>query len=682
MEARIFAYYGALVPREALQRVFGHDEFRAGQEEVIRSILDGRPTLAVMPTGAGKSLCYQLPAVLLEGTTLVVSPLIALIRDQVRSLEAKGVAAASLTSADADGDRTLRRLRAGELDILYVAPERFRSRRFMEALQEAPLELVAIDEAHCISQWGHNFRPDYDRLGGLLTELGPKRLAALTATATPLVRDDIVSRLEMRRPQVVVTGFDRPNLELEVVESKGGAAKLKAVQAALKDLDGAGIVYVATRKHAEEVAAALAEEGLDARGYHAGIGASARRDVELFFAEAARPVVVATTAFGMGVDRADVRAVVHYHLPSSPEAYYQEVGRAGRDGEPARGVLIYDATDLRYVLMRADAACPTIETVAAAFDAFRASPRAAEGLDGWSRHLEPAVGASARAALVALDQAGDIDLETGEWAAELSVDEAILQERAKREHQRVDAMVGYVTRAPCRRRYLVDYFGDPRRPDACGICDRCLAPEPVELQGDDKTHVLMALSCIARMRGRHGKRRILEVLTGSQAQTVTDVGLHRLSTHGLLAHLDKKVVRSLIDALLQADLARIVGSSYPRIAISELGVAVLRGDKPVLLAPTWTKAGGGSRRQTRPTAEPPPELDADQQALLEVLRCWRTDTARRLGKPPYVVAHDRLLVLICTERPTTMDELAQLPGIGPAKLEQFGSEILEKVAAA
>ncbi|MEM9113662.1 MAG: ATP-dependent DNA helicase RecQ [Myxococcota bacterium] len=668
------------MPREALQRVFGHDDFRVGQEEVVQSILDGRPTLAVMPTGAGKSLCYQLPAVLLPGTSLVVSPLIALIRDQVRSLEAKGVAAASLTSADSDGERTLGRLRAGELDLLYVAPERFRSRRFLDALQAATLELVAIDEAHCISQWGHNFRPDYDRLGPLLADLEPKRLAALTATATPLVRQDIAARLRMERPNFIVTGFDRPNLELEVVESKGGQAKLKAVREALDSLDGAGIVYVATRKHAEEVAANLGEAGLDARAYHAGMSSGARNEVELFFAEASRPVVVATTAFGMGVDRADVRAVIHYHLPSSPEAYYQEVGRAGRDGKAARGVLIYDATDLRYVLMRADAACPSIEAVAAAFDAFKSTPRAADGLDAWSRRLEGMIGGAARAALIALDQAGDIDLETGDTAERLTVDESVLHERAKREHQRLDAMIGYVTRAPCRRRYLVDYFGDPRRPDACGVCDRCLAPPPVELEGDDKTQVLMALSCIARMKGRHGKGRILEVLTGSTAQTVVDVGLDRLSTHGILAHLDKKVVKGLIDALLQADLARIVGSSFPRIAISARGVEVLRGEKPVLMAPTWHKTGSSTRRR-RGSAPPPPELDAGQQLLLDALRSWRTDTARRLGKPPYVVAHDALLIRICAERPRTLDELAALPGIGPAKLEQFGPEILETVAA-
>ncbi len=662
-------------PTEVLQERFGLGSFRPGQPEVIASILEGRPTLAVMPTGSGKSLCYQLPAVMLDGITVVVSPLVALIRDQIRALESRGIAARSITSHDDHSARTraLKEIREGRLDLVYVAPERFRSSAFVEALRAANIAMFAVDEAHCISQWGHDFRPDYARLGDVIAELRPERVAALTATATPAVREDICLRLQLSRPNVIVTGFDRENLELRVVETRKRTAKLARVTEALEAVtSGAAIVYVATRKKADEVASALGDVGFDAHAYHAGMSGSERRRVELHFDAAPRPVVVATTAFGMGIDRADVRAVVHFQIPGAPEAYYQEVGRAGRDGQPAVGLLVWDQADLRHAHLRYERSCPTPEAVEAAFQLIQEN--GALGFEDLVAEVENVIGPSARAAVIALEQSGSIRIDAnGVRAVEArsQVDPKALNERARRERGRLDAMIGYVTRAACRRRYLVDYFGDPRRPDACGLCDRCSGPPPTVLQGDEKRPAMITLSCIARMRGRYGKGRVVEVLVGSESDAVLGAGLDRLSTHGLLSTWTKKRTMALIDGLVRGDYARIAGSDYPTIRLTERGAAVLKDEAPLALDMPEEKTA--SARPATASVEPGAEL------LFDALKSWRTERARELGKPPYIVAHDRLLVALCETRPRTLAELRDTPGIGPTKLEQFGSDILELV---
>lgn len=633
-----------------------------------------------MPTGAGKSLCYQLPAVLFEGVTLVISPLVALMRDQVRSLQGKGVRAASMTSHDDHRAGTFTALERGELDLLYVAPERFRHPRFLSAVRSVPVDLVAVDEAHCISQWGHDFRPDYARLGGVLQDLKPRRIAALTATATADVRADILSALGIEKAEVIVTGFDRPNLALSVIEAPRGRAKMDRVSDAIAEATvtgGGAIVYVATRNHAEKVAEGLVQRGFAARPYHAGMSGPGRADVEHFFDRHEKPVVVATTAFGMGIDRSDVRVVVHYQIPSSVEAYYQEVGRAGRDGAEAKGVLVYDAADLRHALLRFRASCPDPETVQGIFRDLSSNPDRERNLEGWVHRLQADFGPPTRAALIALEQSGDLCFRpsgTEVCRKEVSVDPTHLMERARRHKRRLDAMVGYVTRASCRRRYLVDYFEDPRRPDRCGICDRCTLPPAEELEGDDLTHVLMALSCIARMRGRYGKKKIVDVLIGSNAQTIKDGGLDLLSTHGLLKGLGGARVQALVDALLQADLARITGTDYPKVALSEHGARVLKDRGPVEIAPVWRAPGAqlSSRDST--------SLTPQQARTFDQLRAWRSSTAQELGKPPYVVAHDAVLRSICRSQPRSLDELSRIPGIGPAKLERFGQTILELLA--
>ena len=666
---------------KTLAESFGHAAFRPGQADLVDSVLSGRPTLGVMPTGAGKSLCYQLPALLLDGVTVVVSPLVALIRDQVNQLSGRGIAAASFTSLDNSDQRrdALDRLRNGGLRLLYVAPERFRSPAFVRALEAASVSLFVVDEAHCISQWGYDFRPEYARLGQVLERLQPGHAAAFTATATEEVRQDIVRNLGFQDAAVLVSGFDRPNLELSVIEASR-AGKTSATEAALsqwlKD-GGSGIVYVATRKAAESVAEQLRQAGHPARPYHAGLDATTRRQTQDAFESDERIVVVATSAFGMGIDRSDVRAVVHYHIPSAPEAYYQEVGRAGRDGEPAGGVLLFDSGDLRYAYMRHEASCPTPGAVRFAFDWFRqrldeAGPAP---FDVLVEDLEQHVGVSARAALVTLEQAGDITFDLGQarlTSPEPTVPVQLLEDKSRRERARLDAMIGYVSRAGCRRRYLVDYFGDERRLERCGVCDRCRAPAPEPLQGEALTHAQMALSCIARMRGRYGRGRVADVLIGSKAKPVTDTGLDSLSTYGLLSKWSRKAVQDLLDRLVQGGYAEIIAGDYPRLGLTTTGADALR-DRASLVVPPPSVAATPAKTRTR--ADDGIEIQQDDP-VFERLRQWRRETARSLGRAPFIVAHDSLLRTIWAAGPTTLEELAALPGMGPKKLEAYGEGIL------
>ena len=666
---------------------FGHGGFRPGQAALVESVLSGRPTLGVMPTGAGKSLCYQLPALLLDGITIVVSPLIALIRDQVGQLKRQGIEAASFTSIDDAQQRrdTLDRIRSGTLKLLYVAPERFRSNAFVRQLEEVPLSLFVVDEAHCISQWGYDFRPDYARLGGVIERLRPRHAAAFTATATEAVRHDIVRNLGFEDPAILVSGFDRPNLELAVHEATRAAKSGVTASTMNRWLEngGAGIVYVATRKAAESVANDLREAGHPAVPYHAGLDAQDRRATQDRFDNDDRIIVVATNAFGMGVDRKDVRVVVHYHIPNAPEAYYQEVGRAGRDGEPAAGVLLFDSGDLRYAYMRHEASCPTPDAVRFAFNWLqkRFEQNGGAPFDTLVNELEEHVGVSARAALVTLEQAGDVRFDLGQsrlTSAEPTVPAALLEDKSRRERVRLDAMLGYVSRATCRRRYLVDYFGDARRPDACGVCDRCRAPSAVPLDGDDLKHAQMALSCVARMRGRYGRGRVTDVLVGSKSKPIVETRLSELSTYGLLSSWPRKAVQDLLDRLVRAGYAEILVGDYPRLGLTQTGADALRQRDALKLPPPSVKQRAAKPSGATASSSDLPPAD---EAMLERLRSWRKETAQGLGQPPFMVAHDSLLKAISAAKPTSLDELSALPGIGPKKLDAFGEAILSVVAS-
>ncbi|HWV38752.1 MAG TPA: ATP-dependent DNA helicase RecQ [Vulgatibacter sp.] len=466
----------------ALERHFGFSAFRPGQEAVVASVLAGTSTVAVMPTGAGKSLCYQLPAMLLPGTALVVSPLVALMKDQVDSLQARGIAATFINSSIDDGEKARRidAMRRGEFKLVYVAPERFRSSAFLDALADVPLSLYAVDEAHCISQWGHDFRPDYTRLGQVRWILRPPRTLALTATATPEVREDIVRVLRLKDPKVSVAGFDRPNLFFEVVKVANEHEKLsRIVQAAGK---GGGIVYCATRRDVEKVAAMLDDRGIRSLAYHAGMDDDDRRRVQDAFMERDDAVVCATNAFGMGVDKPTIRFVAHFAIPKAIEAYYQEAGRAGRDGEAARAFLLFNHADvfLQERLIEANHPSPALLA-----DVWRKLASMPSG-EIPERQLAAAASASplqVGAALKALERAGHVHrtprgfaLPEGAAADELRVDLEAIARRRERELAMLRRMAGYAYHTGCRRKYLLGYFGD--EPKECSGCDACSGPTP------------------------------------------------------------------------------------------------------------------------------------------------------------------------------------------------------------
>ncbi len=615
---------------DALGR-FGLTQFRPGQREIIEAVLGGRPTIAVLPTGAGKSLCYQLPAVALERLAVVVSPLISLMKDQVDALNARGIPATFINSSIPPDERA-ERLRAavrGELRLLYVAPERFRAPGFGETLARAQPALLAVDEAHCMVEWGHDFRPDYARLGEVRAQLGAPRLVALTATATPDVRQEIGDALDMSEPAVFVRGFDRTNLRLSVVPVQGGEDKLRQILTLLAERearDKPAIVYAATRKKAVEVAASLRDAGVTARAYHAGLADDERVEVQDAWMRDEVRVVVATNAFGMGVDKRDVRVVVHHDLPGSAEAYYQEAGRAGRDGLPARCALLFNHADVR----------------------LREFLIASSGSDGPPRPA-PVVEA---------------------------------------ERERLRAMMSYAYARGCRRAFLLGYFGDEVH--RCGgealPCDTCAARhDDPPLSDEDHSIVRKVLSCVARLNGAFGRKRIALCLAGSDAREVVEAGLHRVSTFGALRGRPVAWVLDVLGTLEAAGLLVPEGDEYPCLRITAAGREVMldRARMQSALPPERAVTAVKRVRVARATGAGGGDGDDGpvDEPLFARLRELRAKLARAEQLPAYCVFHDRTLAELARQRPATLDEMAEVPGVGPSKLAKYGAAFLDALRA-
>ena len=677
----------------ALRDVFGLPGFRPGQREIVESVLAGRPTVAVMPTGAGKSLCYQLPAVMAGGTALVVSPLIALMKDQVDALAARGIPAAAITSASSAAERTARLddLAAGRLRLVYVAPERFRSARFDERLEAvAPhLSLLAIDEAHCISEWGHDFRPDYRRLGEVVARWRPPRVVALTATATAEVRRDIVSHLGLTEPAVYVRGFDRPNLRFAVRRVAGGAEKMSELLGLIRGAPGPALVYAATRKNAESYADLLRRAGLSAAAYHAGMPDEQRTRVQDRFMAGKLSVVVATNAFGMGVDKADVRLVVHADLPRSPEAYYQEAGRGGRDGAPADCVLLFLASDVRVQEFLIEGSCPSSELLRTIWRLLREDPRRGADL-GRVRALLPgrpsdfavrtAVNLLARAGYLRADDDQVEAVRPGEGGAVAPIDPQALEARAEAERGKLRAMVAYAYGATCRRRQLLGWFGDEdaRRIVRCNRCDVCEEGGARPLSAEEDRLARIVLRLVQELRGRLGRKRIAELLCGEEEPGQG----FELPGRGALRRLGAREALEILRSLEGAGLVQASPGDYPTLSLTHEGrMALERGTTLQLSWPQEAPARPASRGRRPPAARPATAAgEPPDPTLVERLRGFRREVVRRTGLPAYCVLSNETLEAIARARPVDTVALQMVPGIGPVKVEKYGGEILAIVA--
>jgi ATP-dependent DNA helicase RecQ len=635
--------------REHLQNLFGLDDFRPAQREVVEDVLRDRDVLCVMPTGAGKSLCYQLPAAIQDGLTIVVSPLISLMEDQVQQLRDEGIPCALLNSTLSPGERreVMRELEGGFRGLLYVAPERFFSPDFSALMERLRPKLFAVDEAHCVSQWGHDFRPEYLRLGEVRKRLGSPPCIALTATAAEDVRADIVNQLGLREPTIVVTGFDRPNLIYQCRRLPKVQEKDQALLDLLRQEPGGTIVYCSTRKAVDEVTSLLSGQLRDRSvfAYHAGMDLAARMSNQERFMNTPRAVAVATNAFGMGINKPDIRLVVHYNVPGTIEAYYQEAGRAGRDGQTSRCVLLFSYQD-RY----------TQEFL--------------------------------------IDKIGS---ETD------NPDPTVIEDLKQHARRKLELVLKYAQTHRCRRQMILDYFGDASsevRDCQCDVCSRGKDVSTLSAAGagaavlPDEVVILVRqlLSAIARLRGRFGVGVVAEVLAGTGGEKAQRWGFEQLSVYGLLrAHSVKRIV-AMLHRLMEAGLARQRDPDgvrfRPVIELTAAGVAVMKGEQLppaglIDLVPRRGTDGAPSEARSGGTRRVEPVLDETVTALspeasdrFDRLRAVRLQLAREKQLPPYVICHDKTLKLIAHFAPSDLESLEQVKGMGPHKVRMYGKALL------
>jgi len=605
-----------------LKQYFGHDSFRGGQEALIDALLGGRDVLGVMPTGAGKSMCYQIPALLFDGITVIVSPLISLMSDQVTALVEAGVPAAYLNSALTPGqcNTVLNRLRAGWYKLIYVAPERLLTPAFLSVCETIHISMVAVDEAHCVSQWGQDFRPGYLKIAEFLSVISGKKrpvVGAFTATATDDVRDDIVRLIGLRDPFRITTGFDRPNLYFGVVHPEN---KEDALLSLVSDkADRAGIVYCATRKSVEEVCSLLCEAGYPATRYHAGLTEEERRLNQQAFVYDEKRIMVATNAFGMGIDKSDVSYVIHYQMPKNIESYYQEAGRAGRDGSPAQCILLYSPKDVHTAKFLIENSEPNPE----------------------------------------------LDAQT----------QAEVRER---EFLRLREMNAYCRAEHCLRKTLLRYFGDETAGD-CGNCSVCRtrgAWDVSDITEETKT----VLFCILQTGQRFGIKMLTDVLRGSRGERILSLGFDRIPTYGALRAMTEGEVRQRLASL--ADHGYLVSEDavYPVLKITQRGQAVLADRQRVVMRvpkkreePVQTQQKSGAKAKRSSAASVP------DTPLMQALRVLRSSLAMKAHVPAYVVFPDSALADMCVKKPKTVEEFLAVSGVGEAKAEKYGEAFLRVI---
>ncbi len=603
---------------QVLKDTFGYASFRPGQEEVIATILAGESVLTVMPTGSGKSLCFQVPALVKEGLTLVVSPLVALMEDQVAALKLDGVAAETINSSrDRETNvATWRKVAAGELRLLYISPERLMTERMLAALARLPLSLIAIDEAHCISRWGPSFRPEYEalaRLPGIFPEVP---LAAFTATADEATQKDIAAKLFHGRGRTFVTGFDRPNISLAVELQRDWKRQLVDY---VKARPGeSGIVYCLSRRKTEEAAELLAREGLRALPYHAGLDSATRAHHQNLFMTEPGVVMAATIAFGMGIDKPDVRYVFHANLPANMEAYYQELGRAGRDGRPAEAFMLYGLNDIRQRRL-------FIEE---------------DGQDG---------------------KGGDAD-------------------HKRREHKRLDALISYCETAQCRRQALLGYFGEDYLAEnggPCGNCDVCLNPPVTE---DGTALAQQALAAVVQSGERFGAAHVVDLLRGADTEKIRSQSHDRLPAYGAGKDEDKETWRSILRQLAAAEFLRLDITGHGGLSLTAAGRRLMEGDGDFRFRRDTARSRGSKATARARKAMAEAELSAADEPLLAALKELRLTFAKERGVPAYVIFGDRSLIEMARDKPADCIAFARVFGVGEAKVRDFAEPFLQAIS--
>lgn len=632
--------------QEILKKYFGYDGFRPGQEKLIDAILQGRDALGIMPTGAGKSICYQVPALMMPGITIVISPLISLMKDQVQSLNQAGIHAAYINSSLTESQiaKALQFAEEGRYKMIYVAPERLGTAGLLRLSAKTPISILAVDEAHCISQWGQDFRPSYLNITEFIQRL-PKRpvVCAFTATATETVKDDIVRALRLNAPEVLVTGFDRKNLFFSV--EKPVKKERYVLQYVEEHSDESGIIYCSTRKNVEALCDLLLSEGVAATRYHAGLSAEERKKNQEDFIYDIKPVMVATNAFGMGIDKSNVRYVIHFNMPESMENYYQEAGRAGRDGADAECILLYSAQDVMINRFFIE-----------------------------NKNIEDA----------------NVGIGSSDGRNE-STDRNLIkiEELKARDEKRLQIMVHYCMTQDCLREYILRYFGE-KISEPCGNCSNCLKEfERIDCTEEAKE----IIACVQEMRGRYGINVVAGTLAGADRAKLREYQVTSLASYGRLRHKEESEIKNIIQTMILEEILTQTDDKYQLVKIGPRAEDVLLDEKEVILKlPKKTsgterdiidgrgeKISGAAGKKRVKSDRKSDILNSRGLELFEKLRELRMQIAKEEGVPPFVVFSDKTLMDMCIKTPKNAVDMLNVSGIGENKLERYGDRFIKLI---